>query len=104
MDPREDQEPPLKVPSNRVGVRELRQNLSVYLRRVKAGEALEVMERGHVVAVLTPVPAASSIVDRLVAAGRAVRALGDPRDIARPKGRPTTRLSEALAWVRQDRI
>lgn len=98
------EDPVVKIPSNKVGVRELRQNLSVYLRRVKAGEALEVMERGHVVAVLVPVPPASTVVDRLVAAGRAVRAQGDPRDIARPKGRPTTTLSDALAWVRQDRI
>ena len=30
-----------------VGVRELRQNLSRYLERVKAGETLTVTERGH---------------------------------------------------------
>ena len=30
----------------RVGVRELRQNLSVYLRRVKLGQRLEVMVEG----------------------------------------------------------
>ena len=34
----------------RVGVRELRQNLSVYLDRVKDGETLEVTEHGHPVA------------------------------------------------------
>ncbi len=38
----------------RVGVRELRQNLSVYLERVKAGESLEVTERGQPVARLAP--------------------------------------------------
>jgi prevent-host-death family protein len=38
----------------RVGVRELRQNLSVYLRRVQEGEALEVTERGRPVALLGP--------------------------------------------------
>jgi prevent-host-death family protein len=32
---------------DRVGVRELRQNLSVYLRRVARGESLEVTERGR---------------------------------------------------------
>lgn len=37
-----------------VGVRELRQNLSKYLRRVKQGEPLTVTERGHVVARLVP--------------------------------------------------
>jgi prevent-host-death family protein len=42
-----------------VGVRELRQNLSKYLDRVKAGEALVVTERGRVVARLVPSGAAA---------------------------------------------
>jgi prevent-host-death family protein len=42
-----------------VGVRELRQNLSRYLDRVKEGEALEVTERGRVVARLIPAGAAA---------------------------------------------
>jgi prevent-host-death family protein len=37
-----------------VGVRELRQNLSRYLDRVKAGENLTVTERGRVIARLVP--------------------------------------------------
>jgi prevent-host-death family protein len=37
-----------------VGVRELRQNLSRYLERVKDGETLTVTERGHEVARLIP--------------------------------------------------
>jgi prevent-host-death family protein len=37
-----------------VGVRELRQNLSRYLERVKAGESLVVTERGREVARLVP--------------------------------------------------
>jgi prevent-host-death family protein len=40
--------------SGRVGVRELRQNLSKYLDRVKAGEDLVVTERGREVARLVP--------------------------------------------------
>ncbi len=39
---------------DRVGVRELRQNLSRHLERVKAGEGLVVTERGRVVARLIP--------------------------------------------------
>ncbi len=38
----------------RVGVRELRQNLSRYLERVRRGEVLPVTERGHEVARLVP--------------------------------------------------
>ncbi|MCC6222850.1 MAG: type II toxin-antitoxin system prevent-host-death family antitoxin [Thermoleophilia bacterium] len=41
-----------------VGVRELRQNLSRYLDRVKAGEALIVTEHGREVARLVPSPRA----------------------------------------------
>lgn len=37
-----------------VGVRELRQNLSKYLDRVKAGEDLVVTEHGHEVARIVP--------------------------------------------------
>jgi prevent-host-death family protein len=40
--------------SETVGVRELRQNLSRYLERVKRGENLVVTERGQVVARLVP--------------------------------------------------
>ncbi len=54
-----------------VGVRELRQNLSVYLRRVQAGEPLRVTERGRAVALLTPLPIDDDPFADLVAAGRA---------------------------------
>ncbi len=37
-----------------VGIRELRNRLSAYLRRVKAGERLLVTERGRPVALLSP--------------------------------------------------
>lgn len=40
--------------SETVGVRDLRQNLSKYLARVKEGESLTVTERGEVVARLGP--------------------------------------------------
>jgi prevent-host-death family protein len=45
--------------SSTVGVRELRQNLSKYLERVKQGETLTVTERGTEVARL--VPSSSSV-------------------------------------------
>jgi prevent-host-death family protein len=62
----------------RVGVRELRQNLSVYLRQVKAGETLDVTERGQVVARLTPaLPERVPVLERLIAEGRATPAAGD---------------------------
>ncbi len=87
-----------------IGVRELRQNLSVYLRRVKAGESLEVRERGQRVAVLTPVSAGASVLDRLVAAGRATAPKGDLLALGPPLGRrPSRRASRAVARLRDER-
>jgi prevent-host-death family protein len=45
--------------ADQVGVRELRQNLSRYLERVKAGETLGVTERGRQVATLIPAGASA---------------------------------------------
>ncbi|HVQ99826.1 MAG TPA: type II toxin-antitoxin system prevent-host-death family antitoxin, partial [Mycobacterium sp.] len=49
----------------RIGVRELRQHASRYLDRVKAGESIEVTERGTPVAVLVPA-ARDEVRERLV--------------------------------------
>ena len=87
-----------------VGVRELRQNLSVYPRRVKAGETLEVKERGHRVAALAPAGAKATTLDRLIAAGRATAAAGDLLALGPPRGkRPSRRASRALARLRAER-
>lgn len=51
----------------RVGVRDLRQNLSRYLQDVKAGEALLVTERGREVARLIPSGARDDPIARLAA-------------------------------------
>lgn len=87
-----------------VGVRELRQNLSVYLRRVKRGERLEVTERGRPVAVLVPVSESSTPLELLVSSGRASRPEADLLELLPPKGRPSTRLSDALREGRADRL
>lgn len=60
-----------------VGVRELRQNLSKYLERVRAGEAFEVTERNRPVAVLAPLAGETTATGRLVAAGRATAPTSD---------------------------
>jgi prevent-host-death family protein len=89
----------------RVGVRELRQNLSVYLDRVKLGESLAVTERGQVVAVLRPVSVAETIVERLVADGRVARPdapLAARRAPCRLADVPAT--ASILDEVRQDRL
>ena len=94
----------MRYPRRDVGVRELRQNLSVYLRRVKKGETLEVRERGHRVAVLAPAGAGSTILDRLIAAGRATPSRGDLLALGEPLGkRSSRRATRALARLREDR-
>lgn len=55
-----------------VGVAELRQNLSRYLRRVEQGERLLVTDRNRVVAELGPPPSTGPALDRLVAEGRLI--------------------------------
>jgi prevent-host-death family protein len=59
--------------SDTVGVAELRQNLSRYLRRVERGERLVVTDRNRPVAELGPLSVGSSALDRLIAEGRVSR-------------------------------
>ena len=87
-----------------VGVRELRQNLSVYLDRVKKGEALTVTERGQVVAMLRPPDVTGNPIERLVAEGVARRATGSVDGLPRPLRVKLVRpLSEMLDEQRDDR-
>lgn len=91
----------------RVGVRELRQNLSVYLERVLAGERLEVTDRGRPVAMLVPLPAAATLVDRLIAEGRAIPASRHLDDLPLRGKAPAgldAALQQALHDERQDRV
>lgn len=84
----------------RIGVRQLRQHASEWLRRVQAGERIEVTNRGRVVAVLSP-PPSGDVVARLEAAGRLKPASVSgqpPPPIKRDGASP----SEALAVLRAD--
>lgn len=85
-------------------MRQLRQNLSAYLRRVAVGESFEVTERGRRVAVLSPLPEESTPLSRLVTSGRAEPPIGDVLEIGLPEGAPSTRLSDALEEEREERI
>ena len=90
----------------RVGVRELRQNLSIYLDRVKAGETFEVTEHGQPVAQLGPrVAKPVSIIDQMIAEGRATAATVDHRTIQYPPSIPDPSgrtLSEILQEMRDE--
>ncbi len=84
---------------DRVGVRELRQNLSVYLRRVAQGESLEVTERGHPVAVLAPLPDRGAL-RSLVASGRLRPAQASLKALPEALSSGSTPISEVLAEQR----
>jgi prevent-host-death family protein len=93
------------TPRARVGVRELRQNLSVYLDRVKAGERLEVTEHGQLVAELVP-PATQpmSRLEQLIAEGKATRGKGSLADLGPPLEMPegTPSLLQTLLQMRDE--
>jgi prevent-host-death family protein len=66
-----------------VGVRELRQRASELLRRVAAGETIEVTDRGRPVALLSPLPEAGPL-ERLRAAGEVIPPAGDLAGLPAP--------------------
>lgn len=92
----------------RIGVRELRQHASRYLALVKAGETVEVTERGELVALLAPPGGPRSTRDRLVAAGRLIPAtsptgrLRSPHPLSIAAGEPTNQ--ELLDAGREERL
>jgi prevent-host-death family protein len=91
--------------SAHIGIRELRQDLSAQLRRVKAGERLVVTERNRPVAVLAPLPENEDWYDRLVAEGRLIPGDGgdilevEPVDIA-----SSDAVMDALLQGREERL
>jgi prevent-host-death family protein len=89
--------------ASQVGVRELRQNLSVYLERVIAGESLEVTDRGHAVAMLAPLRHGESTLARLKREGRLIPATGDLLLARKPRGRASRWASRELQRERAER-
>jgi prevent-host-death family protein len=90
---------------SRVGIRELRQNLSVYVRRVREeGRAYEVTERGEPVAQLRPLEGQpTTLVERMMAAGRIAPATRGVMDVPPPihsAGEPP--LSQILQAMRDE--
>jgi prevent-host-death family protein len=91
--------------SNTVGIRELRQQASAVLRRVVAGEVVDVTEHGHRIARI--VPLRPSVLDQLVLEGRATEQEGDLLDLLDSLGLPAAGggdglPSAALAELRAD--
>lgn len=85
------------------GIRELRQRASELLRRVEAGETIEITDRGRPVAVLAPLPDQSPM-ERLRATGDLEPARLDLTDLAEPLPLAPGQVapSSVLARLRRD--
>lgn len=89
-----------------VGIRELRQQASAVLRRVVAGEVIDVTDHGHPIARI--VPLRPGVLDQLVLENRASEASGDLLDLMEELGVPVRARrgrvspSRALAELRAD--
>jgi prevent-host-death family protein len=91
------------VESSRIGLRELGQNVSRVLSRVKNGESLVVTEHGRPIAYVTPHVEANPL-DELLARGEATAAEASAHDVLRqfpPVPSPQSG-SEVLAQMREE--
>lgn len=78
----------MKEAAETIGVRELRQNASRYLAKVKQGQRIAVTDRGELVAYLEPVDEPRTTYQRMVAAGKVRPATGSIGDLLREIGPP----------------
>lgn len=87
----------------RVGIRELREDLSKIVRRVQRGEVVEVTDRGQPVARLVPAGSLHGALADLVAAGK-VRPARTRAPLPQPLDVPSRMTSEeAIEILRGDR-
>ncbi len=77
----------------RIGIRELREDLSRAIRRVRGGEALEVTDRGEPVARIVPISPVAGPFSTLVAEGK-VRPPRSAGPLPRPLDLPSRMTSE----------
>ena len=92
---------------HRIGVRELRQNASQYLRRVAAGESFTVTDRGRPVAQLVP-PVTGAVLETMIARGELLPAehptgvlsgrLPEPLDLGFSASEELQRLRDEERW------
>lgn len=90
-------------PMNRIGVRELNQQTSRVIERVKRGEVLEITDRGQPVARLVPAtpPPTSELLERLVREGQVVPpSVVGPFTV--PPGDPSIDATSALTELREE--
>jgi prevent-host-death family protein len=85
-----------------IGIRELRQNASLYVGMAREGHRVAVTDRGTLVASLVPAEGGASLLDRLEAAGEYVPPVGGLLDLLPPPGAPegAQRLSDVVEELR----
>jgi prevent-host-death family protein len=87
----------------RVGIRELRQDASTWVRRAAAGETIEVTDRGRPVAQLGPISSPPRGLAALEAAGLVRKGRGRLSELKPIKLKPGARpLSEILEEMRSE--
>jgi prevent-host-death family protein len=87
--------------TTKMGIRQLRDNLTTTIRRVQRGETIEVTHHGSPVAVLAPLPA--DRIDRLLASGELTPAAPLDRALRRYPVTGGVSASEAIEADRADR-
>lgn len=85
----------------RVGIRQFRDQLTAYLRRVRAGESLLIVDRDTPIAHLTPAMPELRAVSNLVAEGLAEWGGGKPHGAAQPPKVHGEPISDLLVEVRR---
>ena len=80
----------------RVGIREFRDRLTTYLRRVRAGESLLIMDRGTPIARVSPAAPQVETLAELVADGLAEWGGGKPQGSFRPARVREGRISDIV--------
>ena len=68
----------------RVGIRELRDNLKDYLEKVELGQTIEITKNGRTIGMIVPRPSGDPV-DRLVAEGRLLPPRGGSGSIRLPR-------------------
>ena len=76
-----------------VGIRELKEKLSMYVHQVRQGEEIVVTDRGKEIALVIPVSPGRNAVNRLVESGRASWTGGKPKGLKgiKVKGKPLSK-------------
>jgi prevent-host-death family protein len=71
--------------STRVGIREFRNNLKVYLEQVERGDSIEITKNGRTIGVLVPKQRDDDAVERLIAEGTLLPAESGHHDVRLPR-------------------